>query len=190
MRILFSVLIVALVAALGVVFYQWQQTQNSVEAYGVPFELVDGQGEKITQEAFIGQPSALFFGFTHCPEICPTTLYELNGWLETLGEDGENIEAFFITVDPERDTVEILNNYVSSVTDRVTAITGDPDKVRAMASGYGIYYKRQELEDGDYTMDHTASIFLLDSNGDFRSTIAWGENSETAIQKLRNLAGS
>ena len=190
MRALFSVLIIALVAALGIVFYQWQSTQNSVEAYGVPFNLVDCEGNPITQEAFVGNPSALFFGFTNCPEICPTTLYELDGWLETLGEDGENIEAYFITVDPERDTPERMNDYVSSVTDRVTAISGDPDKVREMASGYGIYFKRQELEDGEYTMDHTASVFLLDSNGDFRSTIAWGENPETAVEKLRNLAGS
>ena len=188
MRITFGALLVCLAAVLGVIGYQWQQMQNTPDAYGVPFELVAADGQTITQEAFIGQPSAIFFGFTHCPEICPTTIYELDGWLKALGEEGNKINAFFVTVDPERDTPEILGDYVASVSDRIVAISGAPEKVREMVGGFGVYFKRQELEDDDYTMDHTASIFLLDSQGAFRKTIAWGENPDVAIEKLRDLS--
>lgn len=188
MRAIFGGLLLAIVALLGFVFLQWQNIQETGDAYGAPFSLTTATGEAITEQAFIGQPSALFFGFTHCPEICPTTIYELNGWLDALGPEGEKIATFFVTIDPERDTQEVLQGYVTSVSDKMIAISGNPDKVREMASNFGVYYKRQELEDGDYTMDHTASIFLLDSNGAFRKTIAWGESSEVAIQKLRDLS--
>lgn len=188
MRIIFGALLLALAATLGFIGYQWQQMQETSPAHGVPFSLTAGDGQPVTEQTLRGAPSVLFFGFTNCPEICPTTLYELDGWLEALGEEGSNINAFFVTVDPERDTPEILGDYVASVSDRVVAVSGDPEKVRQMASGFGVYFKRQELEDGDYTIDHTASIFLLDTNGSFRKTIAWGENADSAIQKLRDLA--
>lgn len=159
------------------------------EPFGVPFSLIDQNSNPISQEAFRGKPSAIFFGFTHCPEICPTTLYELDTWLEVLGPDGENINAYFVSIDPERDTPDVLGDYIASVTERVTGITGEPEAVREMARGYSVYFKRIALDDGDYTMDHTASIFLLDASGRFRKTIAYGEASETAIAKLRDLAG-
>lgn len=160
------------------------------EPFGVDFNLVDQNGAPITQEAFRGKPSAVFFGFTHCPEICPTTLYEIDSWLEALGEDGDKINAYFVTIDPERDTPDVLGGYIASVTDAVVGITGDPEAVREMARGYAVFFKRIELDDGDYTMDHTASIFLLDSAGRFRKTIAYGEDTDTALAKLRDLAGT
>ena len=187
-------LIAALVVVLGVVgawlgyeIYR-ETTSPSGEPYGVPFNLVDQDGDPITEQAFRGHPTVLFFGFTHCPEVCPTTLYELSSWFNELGDEGSNIKAYFVSIDPERDTPELLGGYLSNVTDRVIGITGDPEKVREMARGFNIYFKRIEMDDGDYTMDHTASIILLDSKGHFRKTIAWGENAETAMQKLRDLA--
>lgn len=187
-------LIAALVVVLGVVgawlgYEIYRETASpSGEPYGVPFNLVDQNGDPITEQAFLGHPTVLFFGFTHCPEVCPTTLYELSSWFNELGDEGSDIKAYFVSIDPERDTPELLGGYLSNVTDRVIGITGDPEKVREMARGFNIYFKRIETEDGDYTMDHTASIILLDSQGHFRKTIAWGENSETAMQKLRDLA--
>ena len=190
MRAIIAILVVVLGATgawLGYEIYNRTTTEAS-EPYGVPFTLVDQDGETITQEAFRGQPTVLFFGFTHCPEICPTTLYELSSWFEELGDEAANIDAYFVSIDPERDTPEMLADYISNVTDRVRGITGEPEAVRDMARGFNIYFKRVDLDDGDYTMDHTASILLLDSQGRFRKTIAWGENSETAMQKLRDLA--
>jgi len=194
MRYLLAGLIVvltALIVMIGLTVYTRDDPQSTaIESgpFGVPFTLVDHKGETITRNAFMGHPSALFVGFTHCPEICPTTLYELDGWLEQLGPDGEAIAAYFITIDPERDTAQTLDDYITSVTDRVLGITGDPEAVREMARGFSVYFKRVPLDDGDYTMDHTASIFLLDSQGRFRKTIAYGESSDTALAKLRDLA--
>jgi protein SCO1/2 len=175
-------------AGIGFMTFQWYRATGSNGPFGAPFALVDQKGGKITEAAFRGQPTAVFFGFTHCPEVCPTTLSELDGWLKKLGNDGKNIHAYFVSVDPERDTPEVLNNYVSNVSDRITGITGSPEKVAAMAKSFGIYAKKVPLADGDYTMDHTASILLLSRGGDFAGTIAYGENPETAMAKLKRLA--
>lgn len=156
--------------------------------FGVPFTLVAQDGKPITEQAFRGKPSAVFFGFTHCPEVCPTTLFELDGWLKQLGDEGKNIRAYFVSIDPERDTPEAMNSYVTNVSDRITGITGDPAKVQAMAKSFGIYSKKVETEGGDYTMDHTASVLLLNSKGDFFGTIAYEENPTAALAKLKRLA--
>ncbi len=155
---------------------------------GIPFTLTDHDGRSITEKALTGQPSAVFFGFTHCPEVCPTTLYELSVWFEALGDDGDDLQAYFITVDPQRDTPQVMKSYVENFTDRITGITGDPETVERVARAWNIYWKKVPLDDGDYTMDHTASIFLVDAEGNFRGTIDYGEESETALAKLRRLA--
>lgn len=192
-RLILWILVAAMALALGWLTYEWQQTETELSAkpYGVPFELVDQTGSPITEAAFRGRPTALFFGFTHCPEICPTTLFELDGWLRQVDPEGDRIGAYFVTVDPERDTPELLNAYISGVSDRITGITGPADKVNAAVKGFNIYAKKVPVDsadpEGEYTMDHTASVFLLDAEGRFKSTIAWGENPENAVTKLENL---
>lgn len=188
MRTILVGILVLMAAGVGWLTFDWYRSSQSGEAFGAPFALIDQDGAQITQQAFRGHPSAVFFGFTHCPEVCPTTLYELNGWLQTLGEEGKDIRAYFVTVDPERDTPEIMKTYVGNISDRITAITGEPDKIAAMAKSFGIYSRKVDLEGGDYTMDHTASILLLNSKGDFFGTIAYGENPDTAVAKLKRLA--
>jgi protein SCO1 len=171
----------------------WSQRQGGNESLlpavtlGAPFTLVDHTGQPITEQAFAGKPVAVFFGFTHCPEICPTTLYELSGWLETLGPEGADIGSYFVTVDPERDTPEVLAGYIGAFP-RITGITGDPEKIAALAQAWKVYYKKQPLEGGDYTMDHTASVFLMRRDGSFQGTIAYGETADTAVAKLKRLA--
>ncbi len=189
MRFVISGILVLMAAVMGVIAFQWYQMRFATTAYGDPFTLVDQKGQPITEAAFRGQPSAVFFGFTHCPEVCPTTLFEMDGWLKQLGDDGKDIRAYFVTVDPERDTAEIMDRYVGNVSDRITGITGDPDKVHEMAKSFGIFWRKVDLEGGDYTMDHTASVLLLDRTGDFFGTIAYEENSDTALAKLKRLAG-
>lgn len=172
---------------LGIETYQWTRNAYSGEAFGAPFELVDQRGQPISEQAFRGHPTVVFFGYTHCPEVCPTTLFELDGWLKKLGDDGKDIKAYFVSIDPQRDTTEVMDAYVSNVSDRITGITGDPAKVEAMAKAFGIYFRKVETNDGDYTMDHTASVLMLDRKGEFAGTIAYGENSDTALTKLKNL---
>lgn len=168
--------------------------------FGAPFALIDHNGAPITEAAFRGQPTAVFFGFTHCPEVCPTTLFELDGWIADLGEPAvpaatastapptvTPIKAYFVTVDPERDTAPVLRDYVTSVSQRIIGITGDPADLAAMLKAFSIYSAKVPLADGDYTMDHTASVFLLDPEGRLAGTIAYGEARDHAMAKLRRL---
>ncbi len=190
MRFILIGIAVIMAAMTGFWAFDWYRQASSGDAYGGPFTLVDHTGAEITEQALRGHPSAVFFGFTHCPEVCPTTLFEMDGWLNTLGDEGKDIRAFFVSVDPERDTPELMESYVTNVSDRITGITGDPEAIAEMARSFGIYSRKVELEGGDYTMDHTASILLLDRNGAFSGTIAYGENPDTAVAKLKRLAGA
>lgn len=174
-------------AVTGWMTYDWYRTTHSGEAFGSPFSLIDGSGQPITEKAFQGQPSLVFFGFTHCPEVCPTTLVEMDTLLNQLGDEGKDLRAYFVTVDPERDPPDVVGRYVGNVSKRITAISGDPQKVNQMVKDFKIFARKVPTEDGEYTMDHTASVLLLKSNGDFFGTIAYEENSETALAKLRRL---
>ena len=159
--------------------------------FGVPFQLVKQDGSPISEKDFQGKPTALFFGFTHCPDVCPTTLFEMDNWLKTVDPDGSKLQAFFITVDPERDSPAIMKEYVSNVTNRITGVSGDPAKVMEMVKGFRVYAKKVPTDpakpDGDYVMDHTASVFLLDDKGRFAGTIAYQEDPKVAETKLKNL---
>jgi protein SCO1 len=189
MRTILVGILVLMAAGVGFMTFEWYRQKNTGEPYGAPFTLVDQKGAAITEAAFRGgHPSAVFFGFTHCPEVCPTTLFEMDGWLKKLGDDGKDVRAYFVSVDPERDTASVMDAYVGNISDRITGITGEPEKVQAMAKAFGIYSRKVDLEGGDYTMDHTASVILLDGAGRFAGTIAYGENQDAALTKLRRLA--
>ena len=151
------------------------------------YNLIDQNGQPVDQTVFVGHPTALFFGFTHCPEVCPTTMAEMASWFEQLGDEGQDLRAYFVSIDPQRDTPAILGDYVSWVSDRITGITGTPEEIAKIAKAWGVYYARVDLGGDDYTMDHTASVFLLDASGEFQGTIAYREDQATALGKLRNL---
>ena len=153
----------------------------------VDFELTSTEGGQITNRDLIGKPVAMFFGFTHCPEICPATLYTLDSLIADLGPAGEEITVVFVTVDPARDTAEILKDYIASIDDAAIGLTGSDGDITAMLKGYGIYAEKVDLDDGDYTMDHTATVFLYDREGYLDGTIAWGEPADYAGPKLQNL---
>lgn len=182
-----AVVALGLTAATGAVLLR-QAPPPLQDSFGVAqFNLIDQNGKPVDQTIFAGHPSALFFGFTHCPEVCPTTMAEMSAWFETLGAEGADLRAYFVSIDPERDTPEILGDYVSWVSDRITGLTGAPDQIAAIADAWGVYYQKVPLEGEDYTMDHTASVFLLDREGRFQGTIAYREDMQTALGKLRNL---
>ena len=188
MRSILIGIVVVMAAVFGYWTFDWYRGMYSGDAFGAPFELTDQAGQPITQAAFRGHPTLVFFGFTHCPEVCPTTLFEMNGWLDRLGDEGKDIHAYFVSIDPERDTPDVMNAYVSNVSPRIVGITGAPDRVAAMAKSFGIYFRKVEQADGGYTMDHTASVLMLDRKGAFAGTIAYGEDAHTAVTKLKRLA--
>jgi protein SCO1/2 len=154
---------------------------------GGPFTLTSHTGEKFSADDLKGKPFAVFFGFTHCPEVCPTTLWEMSEAMKALGEDAEKLRMVFVSVDPERDTPEVLANYIQSFGDNVVGLTGTQAEVDAVGKAYRAYWKRVPVDGGDYTMDHTASVYLMDDKGDFSGMISYEENSETRLQKLRLL---
>jgi protein SCO1 len=187
-RIIFATLFLMIALAVGAAAFNWYSASNSEAAYGGKFALIDQTGKPITEAALQGHPSMVFFGFTHCADVCPTTLFEMKGWMDKLGDDGKNLQGYFVTVDPERDTPEILGQYVSNVSNRVTGITGTLADISAMAKAWNVYFKKVPGTDGDYEMDHTAIVFLLNSKGQFHGTIAYGENPDTAFEKIKRLA--
>ena len=161
-----------------------------VAGIGGPFQLVDQNGRAVTEADFSDKPKVIYFGFTFCPDVCPTTLFELTNWLDKLGPDGDKIQALFITVDPERDTADKLANYLGAFDKRILGLTGTQAEIEKVAADFRIYHKKVPLEDGDYTMDHTASILLFKADGTFFGTIAYGENEDNAVAKLKRLAES
>ena len=178
---------VAALVATGLYAYttMTRSTQSLALGQG-DYQLVAMTGEAFTRDSLKGRPSMVFFGFTHCPEVCPTSLAEMASWYEALGEEAANLQAFFVTVDPERDTADIVADYVGW-TGRVTGVTGTPEEVAKATSSWAVYAEKVPLEGGDYTMDHTASVFLVNAAGEFEGTIAYRENSDTALAKLRRL---
>lgn len=152
------------------------------------FALVDQGGAPITKKDILGKPAVLFFGFTYCPDVCPTTLASMTSLLQQLGPDADRIGAFFISVDPERDTVEVLQYYLSSYDPRIRGITGDRAEIEKVTKSLGIYHKKVDTGGGSYTVDHSALIIQLDSDGRFFGTIAYEEAPQVALEKLKRLA--
>ncbi|MBI1210801.1 MAG: SCO family protein [Alphaproteobacteria bacterium] len=185
-----SVLIaLALVARLGVWDAMFPSPPPSYGAVMVkPFTLVDQRGQKVTEHDMLGRPAVVFFGFTYCPEVCPTTLADITSWIGELGPEANRLGFYFVTVDPGRDTPEELNKYLSSFDPRIRGLTGTAADIDAVAKAFGIYYKRIEIEGGGYTMDHTSSILLLDASGRFAGTITYQEAKDVAVAKLKRLA--
>jgi protein SCO1 len=174
-----------LTAAAGALMLR--QTEPNRSFGGGTYSLLDQSGKPIDQTMFQGHPSVLFFGYTHCPDVCPTTMAEMASWFQTLGDEGKDLHGYFVTVDPQRDTPAVLGDYVSWLNGRLTGVTGDPAEIAKIVKAWGIYAQKVPLGGDDYSMDHTASVFLLNAKGEFEGTIAYGEATDTAVGKLRNL---
>ena len=149
------------------------------------FRLTDHEGNEVGPETLIGRPSMVFFGFTYCPDVCPTTLSDISGWLDDLGDDATEMNVVFITVDPARDTVETMEEYVSYFHSAIRGWTGSEEQIAQVVRGFRASYERVPTESGDYTMNHTASVFLFDRSGRFVSMIDYHEPREFAVPKIR-----
>jgi protein SCO1/2 len=158
---------------------------QQVAAIGGPFRLIDQHGREVTEQDFKGRPFLVFFGFTHCPDVCPTALFEISEILRALGPDAERTRALFITVDPERDTPPVMKDYLSSFDPRLVGLTGDAAAVAAAAKAYRAYFKKVPLDQGGYTMDHTAIVYLMDKQGRFVAPFSLKRSTEAAVADLR-----
>ncbi len=158
-------------------------------AIGGPFSLTDHRGQAVTERDYAGKPSAVFFGFTFCPDVCPTTLTDMAAWIEALGPDADRVNWLFVSVDSGRDTPRTMADYLAAFDPRVVGLTGTEAQVAAAARSFQVFYRRVPTEGGGYTMDHSASVFLLDAAGRFAGTIDHKESERVALEKLRLLVG-
>jgi protein SCO1 len=154
-------------------------------AIGGAFQLTDQAGQTVTEKNLQGKPTLIFFGFTHCPDVCPTSLFEISEVLRAMGKDADRINAYFISVDPERDTSAAMKDYLSSFDPHLKGLTGDPDAVAKVIAGFRVYAKKVPLKDGDYTMDHTALIYLMDRDGKFVAPFNLKRTPEAAAADLK-----
>jgi protein SCO1 len=157
---------------------------SGVAQVGGPFTLVDHNGRTVTEKAVRGTPYLVFFGFTHCPDVCPTKLLEISEVLRASGERGRNLRALFITVDPERDTPEVLKSYLGSFDERIIGLTGAPAAIQDTVRAFRAYSRKVPTKDGDYTMEHTALVYLMDKKGDFAGSLNLNRAPGEAAQEL------
>jgi len=152
---------------------------------GGPFQLTDQSGAVVTEKNLQGRPTLIFFGFTHCPDVCPTSLFEISEILRAMGGDADKVNAYFISVDPERDTAAAMKDYLSSFDPHLKGLTGDPESIQKVVTEYRVYAKKVPLKDGDYTMDHTALIYLMDRDGKFVAPFNVNRKPEEAATDLK-----
>lgn len=154
-------------------------------AIGGPFQLTDQNGKPVTDKNLKGKPTLIFFGYTHCPDVCPTSLFEISEVLRAMGKDADKVNAVFISVDPERDTPAAMKDYLSSFDPHLEGLSGDLAEIAKVITSYRVYAKKVPTKDGDYTMDHTALIYLMDRDGRFVSPFNLKRTPEEAAVELK-----
>jgi len=182
--------LLALGMFVGAALALWPQISGEKEpqiTFNQPYTMLNQRAEIVTNQTFLGKPTLYFFGFTHCPDVCPTTLARLSGWLHQLPEAPQRLNVVFISVDPERDTPAVLAAYLQSFSPHITGLTGTPEELAKVAEQFMVYYAKVPFGDGTYTMDHSSMIILADAKGTFRGTISHEDDEPTALAKLRKL---
>ena len=177
----------SLVVGLLIVFWAMGGVSKVAQpaAIGGPFQLTDQNGKAITDKSLKGKPTLIFFGYTHCPDVCPTSLFEISEVLRALGKDADKVNAVFISVDPERDTPATMKEYLSSFDPHPEGLSGDPAETAKVITSYRVYAKKVPTKDGDYTMDHTALIYLMDRDGRFVSPFNLKRTPDEAAADLK-----
>ncbi len=154
-------------------------------SYGGTFILVDQQGRTVTDEIFRGKYMLIAFGYTHCPDICPTLLADMANALTRLGPQSEEITPIFVTLDPSRDTPKVMADYVSSFSPRMVGLTGPEDYIASAAKKYHIKYEQHPEKNGNYSIDHTAAIFLMGRDGKFLERFNSGVKIDEMVERIR-----
>jgi protein SCO1 len=187
--VIFTAFFAGLVLCLGVILFVNARGTGTgaiqAAAIGGPFQLIDQNGQPFSDQELKGKTFLVFFGFTHCPDVCPTTLFEISEIMRNLGPEADRTAALFISVDPERDTPEAMKDYLASFDPHVRGLTGDQAALTAVARAYRVYFKKVPLDGGDYTMDHTAIVYLMDKDGKFVSPFNMKRTAEVAAADLR-----
>lgn len=160
-----------------------ERAQLGSASIGGPFAMIDQDGRIVTNKELEGRPYLVFFGYTHCPDFCPTALFDISEVFKELGPD-KKIAALFITVDPARDTPEILKGYLENFDPRIIGLTADPAKTQAVAKAFKVYVKTAPPANGDYTVDHTGVVYLMDKRGRFVNAFNLSKPPKQAAREL------
>jgi protein SCO1 len=160
---------------------------GGIPAIGGPFELVDDNGKPVSDKQLAGKPFAMYFGYTFCPEVCPTTLLDLSRWIKDLGSDADKLNYVFVSIDPERDTPTLMHAYLSSFDPHIRGFTGTSEQIANIAREYRVYYKKIPTDNGSYVMDHSSIMYLMGADGKMVSAIAYQEDDASALKKLRSV---
>lgn len=180
----------AALAALGFVGYQlYQDLVNRAEtaqiSIGGPFTLVDQDGATRTEKDFLGRPMIVYFGYTYCPDVCPTELLNISAALDRLGPRAKDVSVLFISVDPERDTPAVLKDFVGNLGGGIIGLTGSAEQVAAAARAYRVYYQKAKGKDEEnYPVDHTGFIYIMDSQGRYAAHLGPNADPERIVQKV------
>ena len=150
--------------------------------------LIDHNGQPFKSATLKNKPSLIFFGFTNCPEICPTTLADLSEITKKITLNDDLINIIFVTLDPKRDNKEHLKDYIEYFDGNIIGVTGNKIEIKEFADNWGVFYETIKTTDNNYTLNHTATVFMIDKLGNFRGTISWGENESSIMQKINNLS--
>lgn len=187
-------LFVALVAGMGLFALFGPDRQPAADqptgyadTVGGAFSLTAADGSTVTDQTLKGKPFAIFFGFTRCPDVCPTTLASLAKLRKQMGEDGDKFRIVFVSVDPGYDSPEDIRRYVDLFGTPIIGLTGSDEEIARVTKAYHAFYKKVPTEGDDYTIDHTASVYLMDAEGKLRSTIDYHEDQKTSLAKLERL---
>jgi cytochrome oxidase Cu insertion factor (SCO1/SenC/PrrC family) len=192
--VIFGIITLLLGAALGG-YALWSSrglsTGSGVALVGGPFTMVNQKGETVTEKSFRGKPMLLFFGFTFCPDVCPTELQVMTAALTALGDQGKDIQPIFVTVDPARDTPEVLASYVKNFGDNVVGLTGSAAQVEAMANTYRVFYAKQDnpKDPENYQMDHSAILYLMGPDGVFIKHFSYTNDAKALAAGLKLALG-
>ena len=186
-RIVLWVLVVV-VAIAATALYLFRPPQRPLGINGQEFALTSTKGGSFTQADLVGTPSLIFFGYTFCPDVCPTTLAETTAWRAQLGLSADDLRIIFVTVDPERDTTEMVKAYVEGFDPSVIGLVGTPEETEKAKAAFGVFSEKAgDVESEFYLVNHTALTFLIDKDGSFEGTIAYEEASDTALAKIDRL---
>ena len=179
--------------AAAVLFMNPAPAVQSAQAIGGPFKLQTSRGDIVTERDFRGKWLLIYFGYTHCPDICPTTLAEVVQTIDRLGAAGAGVQPLFITIDPERDTPEVMDAYVKALDARILGLTGTPADIAAAAKGYKVHYAKVQSQDNkqDYAMEHSSFVYLIGPDGGYVTlfTPGAGQAPDKMAPKLRELIG-
>lgn len=188
-----AVLLGILIGAGGTLLLEQRRTAaikppTNVATIGGPFRLTSHKGETVDNAWLAGKPYLVFFGFTHCPDVCPTTLFELTELMKELGATADRFNVIFVTVDPERDNQQLLAEYMSSFDERILALRGGREETDAVIKAFAAFARKVPTQGGNYTMDHTAGVYVMNADGRFANMLDIHESREMRLGKLRRIA--